>query len=346
MKAIILILLCTALIFLSGCQMGYLVKSSYYQLALLGRGERVELALKDPKLTAETKRKILLVQEVKKFAHDKIGLISTRSYDKFVQLDEPYVTYVVSASPKDRLESYLWSFPIVGHVPYKGFFKKPDAEEEKNELEKENLDVSLRGVSAYSTLGWFADPLLSSMTAYDDADLVETVIHETTHATLYIKSNADFNERFAMFVGSKGMEEFFSQKEGEGSKAILKAHLAAEDSKVFAEFISQELKDINEFYKRNKDSKTLMEDRKAAFDKIKKNFSLACEPKLKTENYRGFSKQNLNNAILLGYKTYYQDLDIFAKAFVKLKTWPEFMKYFKKLKSSDDPEKELRTFIN
>jgi predicted aminopeptidase len=334
------------MVFLSGCQMGYLVKSSYDQLALLAKTERLERALHDPDIDKETKRKILLVQEVKKFAEEKIGLVHTRNYDKFVKLDDKYVTYVVTASPKNELKSYLWTFPIVGSVPYKGFFKKADADEEKQLMEKQNLDVAVRGVTAYSTLGWFADPLLSSMTSYDDAELVETVIHETTHATLYIKSNADFNERFAMFVGSKGMEQFYKEREGENSPAIAKSHELAEDSKVFAAFISQELKDLEEFYKKNKDSTTLLEDRQKAFDKIKKNFTMACVPKLKTDSYRYFSKQTLNNAVLMGYRTYYQDLNIFSKAFEILKTWPAFLDYMKKLKKSDDPEKELRSFID
>ncbi len=326
--------------------MGYLVKSSYYQLKLLGSGESLERALKDPNLDEKTKKKILLVKEAKTFAIEKMGLSKNRNYERFVQLDERYITYVVSASPKNKMEAYTWSFPIVGKVPYKGFFKKSSAEKEKKDLEGENYDVALRGVGAYSTLGWFPDPLLSSMTIFDDAELVDTVIHESTHATIYIKSNADFNERLATFVGNKGMEEFYTQREGAGNATVTQAHLIAQDSKTFAEFISQELKALEEFYRLNKDSKTILQDREKAFDNIKKNFTLACEPKLKTDNYKGFPKQTLNNAVLLGYKTYYQDLSIFEKAFDKLKTWSAFIEYFKSLKNAEDPEKELRKFLN
>jgi predicted aminopeptidase len=346
MKIVLLGALILSFVFLSGCQMGYLVKQSYGQLALLSHTERIEYALKDPNIDKETKRKILLVQEVKKFAEEKIGLVHTRNYDKFIKLDDPYVTYVVSASPKNELKAYLWSFPFVGSVPYKGFFHKEDAKEEKEKLEKEGLDASMRGVSAYSTLGWLPDPLLSSMTSYDDPGLVDTIIHETTHATIYIKSNADFNERLAMFVGNKGMEEFYIAKEGASAPEIQRSHLLSEDSKIFAAFISQELKDLEEFYKKNKDSTTLLEDRQKAFDKIKKNFTLTCEPKLKTDSYKYFSKLSLNNAVLLGYKTYYQDLEIFSKAFTKLGSWPKFFEYFKSLKKSDDPEKDLRAFVS
>ena len=325
--------------------MGYLFKSSYYQLALLAKKERLERALKDPDINDETKRKILLVQDVKKFAEEKIGLVHTRNYDSFVLLDDKYVVYAVTGSYKDKLESYQWSFPIVGTVPYKGFFKKKDAEEEKQILEKQDFDSAMRGVSAYSTLGWFADPLLSSMTAYEDQDLVETVIHETTHATLYIKSNADFNERLANFVGIKGMEQYYSEIEGSDSKKVQRAKDSSQDSKTFAEFMSKEINDLEAFYKSHKGSPTLLTDRLTQFEKIKEDFKTQCQPKLKTANYSYFPKLALNNAVLIGYKTYYQDLDVFQKAFDKLKTWKAFFDYFKTLKKSQDPESDLKKFL-
>ncbi len=189
-------------------------------MGLLSKKKKFDKVLEDPQVGDEVKRKIRLVQEAKDFAEKKMNLERTSNYDSFVQLEDRYVTYTVSAAFKDKLEPYLWSFPIVGKVPYKGFFRKAEAFEEEKELKAENLDTYVRGVSAYSTLGWFSDPLLSSMTSYSDSDLVETVIHETTHATLYIKSNADFNERLATFVGIKGMQQFYQEREGQNSPVI------------------------------------------------------------------------------------------------------------------------------
>jgi predicted aminopeptidase len=341
-----LIILVAGAFILSGCQLGYLASSSYYQLRMLSKRESLDVALKDPKIDSETKRKIRLVQEVKKFTEDNLSLARSKNYESFVLLDDQYVVYAITASYKDRLEPFTWTFPFVGKVPYKGFFKKPDADRERSKLEKRGYDVIERGVSAYSTLGWFSDPLLSSMTHDEDQDLVDTVIHETTHATVYIKGNADFNERLAVFVGGKGMEEFYAKKEGASSPAINRSHLVSADSKIFSLFISDEIKSLEKFYLENKNSTKLLVDREKKFAELLSHFDSHCKPKLKTDTYLGFSKLKLNNAILLNYKTYYQDLGLYEKAFEKLGySWPHFIEHFKSVSDSKDPEKDLADFV-
>ncbi len=333
--------------FISGCQMGYLAKSSYYQLSLLWNRQSIERVLKNPDIDAETKRKIQLVQDAKKFAEDNLGLVKTSNYDTFVLLDDRYVVHLITASSKDELKAYTWSFPIVGSVPYKGFFKEKDALVEKEQLEAKNLDVYKRGVSAYSTLGWFADPLLSSMTYYRDEDLVETIIHELTHGTVFVKNNVDFNERLANFVGMKGMEAFYTAKEGSNSPTVTRARLGNDDSRIFAEFITEEIKSIEAFYKENKGKPGILEAREKEFQKIITRFTQNCRPKLKTEGYAGFANSKINNALLIGYKTYYQDLSVFEKAFKKVNgNWNLFFKQMKTLKQSKQPEADLKAWVN
>jgi predicted aminopeptidase len=123
-------------------------------------------ALKDPTLSAEEKHKLELAQKTREFAEKDLHLKPTENYTSYVKLDRPYVTYVVSAAPKWELKHYQWSYPFVGKMPYKGYFSEADAKTEEADLKKEDLDTYMRGVSAYSTLGWFKDPLLSSMLRY------------------------------------------------------------------------------------------------------------------------------------------------------------------------------------
>ncbi|NJL24961.1 MAG: aminopeptidase, partial [Calothrix sp. SM1_5_4] len=186
-----------------GCHTGYYLHGAYNQSKLLHQRRPIEHALRDSRLSEESKRKLRLVQEVKKFAEEDLKLKPSRNYTTFVQLDEPYVTYIVQASDAWELKPYLWHFPLVGKVPYKGYFRKALAEEEAAGFDRSKYDVFVRGVSAYSTLGWLQDSVLSSMLRYDDTDLVETIIHETLHTTLYIKSAAEFNERMATFMGTR-----------------------------------------------------------------------------------------------------------------------------------------------
>lgn len=341
---IVTILFC---LFLTGCQFNYLVKSSYYQLRLLSKRQSLDKALENPKIDEKTKEKIRLVSKVKTFAKEKMGLAASSHYESFVLLDSDYVVYAVTASPKNELKAYLWHFPIVGSVPYKGFFVEADADAEKQVLIDKGLDAMKRGVSAYSTLGWFSDPLLSSMTRYNDFFLVETVIHELTHATVYIKSHADFNESLANFVGNKGMEEYYFIEEGKNSPSVAKSRKLAQDAQTFAEFISKEIKGLKEFYKTHQKIPNLMEAREKYFKQIQDRFTKKCKPKMKTKSYDYFATQKLNNAILLNYDTYYKDLNRFEKAFEKVgKNWKLFIEFFESIKTSDKPDEELQKFIN
>ena len=263
-----------------------------------------------------------------------------------MQLDQPYVTYVVSASPKWKLEHHLWSFPLVGEVPYKGFYKESDAQEAEKELKDKNLDTYLRGVSAYSTLGWFNDPILSSMTRYQNHHLVNTIIHETVHATLYIKSSADFNERMAVFLGNKGTEIFYQRKEGASSTTLKQIQNENEDDKNFSQFISTEIKNLNDWYRQHSGDNSSEEERKKHFSNIQENFKNNVLPIMKTANYKNFPKTELNNARLLLFKTYMQDLSDFQKLYdLTDANFKEFLKCCEKLKKESAPEIGLKKII-
>ena len=154
MKKILKLLITTFFLLLGsgtlmGCQTGYVIKSSYYQLKMLSKKESYDNAMADPRIDNETKRKIKLVQDVKKFAEDKIDLVHTKNYDSFVLLEDKYVVYAVTGAYQDRLEAYTWWFPIVGTVPYKGFFKRADAVAETTGLEKLHFDASMRALAPF-----------------------------------------------------------------------------------------------------------------------------------------------------------------------------------------------------
>lgn len=331
---------------LSGCQISYLAKSGYGQMSLLSKRVPISEVLDKDNVSQEQKAKLLLAQEARIFAEKNLHLTSTKNYTTYVDLGRPYVTYVVSAAPKWELKHYQWSYPFMGEMPYKGFFNEQDAEEENQDLQTKNLDTYLRGVSAYSTLGWFEDPLLSSMLRYDDYDLVNTVIHETVHATIYIKKAADFNERLATFLGNKGTELFYLQKEGPSSNTLKKVQLENEDQKLFSKFISTELKELETWYKQVPANEKSEEARQKRIDQIKEKFVSEIKPQLKTSSLQKFSGAKLNNARLLIYKTYMQDLEDFEKLYELLdKDFSLFIQKCKSLEKADDPAKQLKDLI-
>jgi len=327
---------------LSGC---FYLKSAYYELEILNQRVPMEYALKDPGLTEDQKRKMRLAQEAEIFAQDQLHLSANGNYTSFVKLDRPYVTYVVSASPKWQLEHHFWTFPFVGSVPYKGYFVESDAKEEEERLKQQDLDTYLRGVSAFSTLGWFKDPLLSTMLRYSDADLVNTLIHETVHATLYIKSNADFNERLAVFMGNWGAELFYKNKEGADSKTLVQIKFDNADEKIFADFISKEIEMLKAWYQSAPaHDETLRMNR---LKEIQERFATEVQPRLKEKSYETFSKTALNNARLLLYKTYLQDLSNFQRLAEKLHwNYQEFLESVKTLEKHPDPEQGLKSLAD
>lgn len=330
----------------SGCQMGYLMKSGYGQMKLLGSRVPLNEALEDPNLDEAKKRKLRLAEEARVFAERELHLATSKNYTAYVELGRPYVTYVVSAAPKWELKHYQWSYPFMGKMPYKGFFNEADAVEEERSLQQEGLDTYMRGVSAYSTLGWFNDPILSSMLRYDDYDLVNTIIHETVHATLYIKHAADFNERLATFLGNKGAELFYLKKEGADSKTLKQIQLENEDNKLFSTFISSELKLLEQWYKELPPDERKEEKRSERIREIQKKFAAEVIPQLKTDNYKKFSEARLNNARLLVYKTYLQDLSDFESLYNLVgQDYSKFIESCRSLEKTQDPASALKAIL-
>lgn len=332
---------------LSGCQLGYIMKSGVGQMQLLRSRVPIDEALSDPKLEENKKEKLRLALQAREFAEKELHLLPTKNYTSYVELGRPYVTYVVSAAQKWELKTYQWSYPFMGKMPYKGYFNEADALAEEKEMQNQGFDTYMRGVSAYSTLGWFNDPILSSMLRYEDYDLVNTIIHETVHATLYIKHEADFNERLATFAGSKGAELFYLKKEGPQSATLKNIKDEGEDSKIFSEFISAELEELKKWYHELKPEDRLEEKRQVRFRLIQDRFTTNVKPRLKTKNFAYFSELNLTNARLLLYKTYMQDLSDFEKLYeLSGRQFSEFIKRCKSLETAQDPAAELKKLVS
>ncbi|AFY00428.1 putative aminopeptidase [Bdellovibrio bacteriovorus str. Tiberius] len=327
--------------------MGYLMKSGYGQMKLLNSRVPIDEALKDPGLDEGKKKKLLLAQEARAFAETELHLKPTKNYTSYVELGRPYVTYVVSAAPKWELKHHQWSYPFMGKMPYKGYFNEDDAKAEEKSLQQDNLDTYMRGVSAYSTLGWFNDPILSSMLRYDDYDLVNTIIHETVHATLYIKNSADFNERLATFLGNKGAELFYHKKEGAESPTLKLIQSENDDSKVFSQFISAELDALEKWYKELPASERSEEKRAQRIQQIQSKFSSEVVPRLKTDSYKRFAEAKLNNARLLVYRTYMQDLSDFEKLYeARDRNYFSFIEACRGLEKAKDPSAELKKLLS
>jgi predicted aminopeptidase len=189
---------------------GYLVRAGWSEARILLRREPIAAVLERPELDAALRARLELVLAVRRFAAEVLGLNVGESYTTFADVDRDATVHVLSAAYRDRLEAYLWWYPVVGRLPYRGFFDQAAAERAGHRLEARGLDVEVRPAVAFSTLGWFADPLLSTAAVGPPDEVAETVLHELFHATLYVPGAAVFNESAATFVGHRGALAFFA----------------------------------------------------------------------------------------------------------------------------------------
>jgi predicted aminopeptidase len=195
----------------------YGLGQAYGQLRIIYQARPLEEYLTDPAFPDSLKQKLVLIQEVRKFAIDSLGINDSKNYTTVYDQKGKPVLWVVTASEPYALEAKEWKFPLLGSVSYKGFFDYEKAVQEENQLKAQGYDTEIDEVAGWSTLGWFRDPILSSMLEKKEGQLANLIIHELTHATLYIKNNVDYNENLASFVGDHGAREFLRYKYGTDS---------------------------------------------------------------------------------------------------------------------------------
>ena len=188
------------------------------QINIIWNARPTEEMLHHPGFPDSLKAKLKMIGEIRTYAIDSLGLKDTKNYKNVYDQSGQEVLWVVTACEPFQLKPKLWEFPIVGTVPYKGYFNKDKAFAERSVLEHDGWDVSVRNPDGWSTLGWFADPILTGMLERNDGDLASLIIHEMVHATLWVKDSVDFNENLASFIGDTAVYEFLANKFGKNSK--------------------------------------------------------------------------------------------------------------------------------
>ncbi|ETX06045.1 MAG: hypothetical protein ETSY2_19450 [Candidatus Entotheonella gemina] len=284
------------------------------QLGLLTGQQRVEAILQDGTLSEKDRKQLRLALDARQFAIDHIGLNADRSYTQFVNVDRPYVVYGLSAAPQDALKPYTWRFPIIGRVPYKGYFKKELALREAETLQDRGYDTYVRGVRAYSTLGYFNDPILSTMLGYHEFSLINTIIHELVHRTVWIQGSVSFNESFASFVADKGVQAYLTHRDGENAPSYQLYQDIRADRRVFRTYMLGIVSQLDALYREPISREAKLERRQAIFEAARTNYP-SVFPKMKTKSYRRyFEGRQLNNAVLLSFRRYHRDTSFFEDA--------------------------------
>ncbi|MBW1924543.1 MAG: aminopeptidase [Deltaproteobacteria bacterium] len=301
---IIATLLCTALV-ATGCSVGYLLHAASGQLRLIWNAVPIQEAWDDPALTGPRMDRLLMIARIKAFGEDRLGLRRTGSYSTVNTRFSRGTIYTVSAAPKDRLEPFTWWFPVVGDMPYLGFFDLNRAREEAQRLSEKGLDVFLGRSVAYSTLGWFKDPVTLNLLDMQPDELADTILHELTHATLYVKGMGEFNESFAVLVGRVGALRFMEETFGHDHPWTARARDALHDERLFSRFLGLLLHRLENLYARPLPPEVKLSEREAIFRKALKDFS-HLKTRLRTPAFHYFENLPLNNATLLAVGLYHR----------------------------------------
>ena len=315
MNVLLFLLFLMMLLFpLTGCsKFLYISGLGWHQAHISFHSVPIQEVLNDEQAAPEVQEKIRFIQEVKRYGEESVGLNRTKSYSRFYEVKGP-VLYVVTASEKDQLKLYHWTFPIVGRVTYKGFFTKEGALQEKRDLDKRGYDTFLRPSEAYSTLGWLKDPIFSSMLHWDDGTLANLILHEMAHATVYFKGNTDFNEQIATFIGNQGATDFLAKRYGSESQEVSVAVESQEDDLLFSQWIDQAYQRLSTFYSQAISREEKLKGREEIFLSLQEEIR-EIQPRFKTERYRNYDQIPLNNAALLAHRQYFHRLENFERLY-------------------------------
>ncbi len=295
----------------SGCSPVYVIKAGIAEARILAARRPIPEVILDPATDERTRGLLTITTEARQFALDSLGLDAGKSYTTYTQLETDTLAMVLSAAYRNRLASKTWWFPIVGHVPYKGYFDFGKAERERLKLEDEGFDTLLRPTGAFSTLGWFADPLLSTVLRQDDVGVVGTIIHELSHNTLFVSGHVQFNESFATFVGGIGAAEFFCGRSGGGPDTVKcqRAWARWRDQVRFSEFLDPLVAQLTALYGTSGlADQEVLERREAIFEAALTTFTDEVQPTFEASTFSTFASRPLNNATLLAQMRYYHRL--------------------------------------
>jgi predicted aminopeptidase len=317
----------------TGCfHLHYLSQAVHGQLDLATGGTPIKKLLQSDELPPLVRNWLSEVSPLKTYIHAQ-GLNVSNNYTHYVQLDRPAAVWLVVASEPMAFIPKVWTFPWVGSFPYLGWFKKMDAQRLANELSEQGWDVYVRGAGAYSTLGWFSDPLISTMIDKGGAPigtLVNTLIHESVHATIHIPNQGHFNESSATFIADTLAPQYLEKRFGNG---MISARYEArrESAKRRLDILQQSHSRLKKLYASNAQKQIKITMKNSIYADIQKKLKLKTLP---------------NNATLVDFQTYRSDANVFEKLWQHCsRNMKAFGKHLGRLSVEDFPQKQMKNLV-
>jgi predicted aminopeptidase len=290
----------------------YVTRAGFEETRILQSRQPISRLVRDSATDPALRQTLGLVLETRDYAA-RLGLEAKETYTSYADVGRDTLLLVLQAAPKDCICPYTWKYPIVGRIPYKGFFDPRAARREAGRFTARGYDVYLRPSGAFSTLGWFEDPLLSTAITGDSVELAATVFHEIAHNTLYVRSATPFNESFAQLVGYRSAEAFFRER-GDSAKAKQAAD-RWHDEIVLGEYYSALVRRLDSLYQQRPDSAALEAGRHDVGTWARGQLTGPVGQRFRTFRVGRLAERPINNAQLIGSRIYRTRLDLFNRWF-------------------------------
>lgn len=328
-------------VLVAGCtQLGYYVQAAQGQFSLLSDAKPIDAWLADPNVGDKLKSRLAKVREIRRFAARELGLPDNASYTSYADLKRPFVLWNVMAAPELSMTPTQWCFPIAGCVNYRGYYSKDEAQSFADGLRRNGYDVQVAGVPAYSTLGWFNDPVLSSFIQYPDGELARLVFHELAHQVAYAPDDSKFNESFAVAVEEVGVERWMAKY---GDDKMRQTYAAYEGRKQdFLTLLLKYRKQLESNYARQAGKAEKRKQKAEIFQAMKDEYQAL---KVTWGGYAGYDRwfaEPLSNAHLSSVATYHDLVPGFRALLAQEKSLGKFYHAVKNLAVLDKPTRHAQ----
>lgn len=311
-----LLLLCLAL--MGGCEtLGWYGQAIGGQWEILRKQEAIETLLSDPDTPASLRDRLERVLAIREFAATELDLPVGGSYSAYVDLERPYVVWNVFATPAFSLQPVQWCYPIAGCVGYRGYFSRAKAHEKAQSLRERGLDVHVGGVAAYSTLGWFDDPVFNTLINRSEDRLAALLFHELAHRRYYLPGATTFNESFAMVVEREGLRRWLDKRavaDTEQARILRQSRLAMEREAQFVSLVQSAADQLRRLYARELSKEQMQQRKERILAGLREDYARHREEVWQGRGwYDGFFTDELNNAHLITVGTYFDWVPAFER---------------------------------
>ena len=320
----------------SGCaQVGYYTQAVQGHFAMLSEAKPIDQWLADPGTREDLKARLKRVRDIRAFAARELALPDNGSYTKYADLKRKYVLWNVVATPELSLKPERWCFPVAGCVDYRGYYSREAAQSFADSLSRQSLDVRVTGVPAYSTLGWFNDPVLSTFIEYPEAELARLIFHELAHQVAYAPGDSQFNESFATAVEEIGVMRWL---EARGDNAMRAEYIAYQERKEeFLDLLSTYAHQLEENFSRPVSDAEKRQRKAEIFADLQQRY--AHIKQAKWSGYAGYDRwfgERMTNAHFALISTYHDLVPAFRAMLNKEKHLPTYYQSVRKLAKMDN----------